>query len=76
MAELGNKVSRERKLLIRLHKLDSTFLKLAFRKVSNTDFLGRAVARAPISAFVLLSIRLSQLASREDSRVAFGIKTV
>ena len=38
--------------------------------------LGKAVARAPISGFVLLFAHLSQLASREDSRVSIGIKAV
>ena len=46
------------------------------RKKNLDLFLGRAVARAPISGFVILSVRLSQLASGEVSRVAIGFKAV
>ena len=44
------------------------------------SFLGRAVARAPISCFVILPayppVPQSQLAPREDSRVSIGSKAV
>ena len=39
-------------------------------------FLGRAVARVPISGFVILPACLSQLASGEVLRVAIGFKAV
>ena len=46
------------------------------RALFYASVLGRTVARAPISGFVILSLGLSQLASGEVSRVAFGFKAV
>ena len=53
---------------------------LLIKKLLLSIFLGRAVALAPISGFVILSacgpVGLSQLASGEVSRVAIGFKAV
>ena len=49
---------------------------LKLQTESTSLFLGRAVARAPISGFVILPVHLSQLASGEVSRVAIGFKAV
>ena len=47
-----------------------------FVHITSIIFLGRAVARAPISGFFRHSVILSLLASREVSREAIGIKAV
>ena len=45
-------------------------------QTAKINFLGRAVARAPISGFFPLSVILSLLAAREVGRITTGIKTV